>query len=113
MTISKSQRQVVRDRAGNCCEYCRLPASSSSVPFHVDHIIPIKHGGSDDNENLCLACYKCNSHKSHDLVGFDPETQEIARLFHPREQHWVDHFEIRPDMWIMGLTPEGRATVNV
>ncbi len=75
MTISRSSRQAVRDRAGDCCEYCRLPASGGTIAFHVDHIIPVKLGGSDDISNLCLACYKCNAHKGHDLVGIDPETR--------------------------------------
>jgi hypothetical protein len=113
VTISQSQRQAVRERAGNCCEYCRLPASGGTVPFHVDHIVPLKHGGSDDSDNLCLACYKCNAHKGHDLTGVDPQTQGITRLFHPRHQVWHDHFIIQVDMQIEGITPEGRTTVRV
>ena len=88
MTLPKAVRQLVRNRAGNCCEYCRLPAAAGAVPFHVDHINPVKHGGSDDTDNLCLACYKCNAHKGHDLVGFDPQTGELTRLYHPHEQRW-------------------------
>jgi len=113
MTISPSQRQAVAQRAGDCCEYCRLASISATVPFPVDHIIPIKHGGSDDSDNLCLACYKCNAHKSHDLTGFDPLTGEIARLYHPRKQVRAEHFTLQDDMRIVGLTPEGRATVQV
>ena len=113
MTISRSQRQAVRERAGDCCEYCRLPASGGTVAFHVDHIVPLKHGGSDDSDNLCLACYKCNAHKSHDLTGVDPLTQEITQLFHPRHQLWPDHFTIQDDMRIEGITPEGRTTIRV
>ncbi len=113
MTISRSQRQAVRERAGDCCEYCRLPASGGTVAFHVDHIVPLKHGGSDDSDNLCLACYRCNAHKSHDLTGVDPLTQEITQLFHPRHQRWPDHFIIQDDMRIEGITPEGRTTVRV
>ncbi len=58
------------------------------APFliHVDHINPVKHGGSDDADNLCLACYKCNAHKGYDLVGFDPQTGELTRLYNLREQ---------------------------
>lgn len=113
MTISKSLRQLVQDRAGNCCEYCRLPASAGTVPFHVDHITPIKHDGSNHIDNLCLACYKCNAHKSHDLAGFDPETNILTPLYNPREQVWDDHFMLQFDMRIQGLTPEGRTTVRV
>jgi len=113
MTLAKAVRQLVRNRAGNCCEYCRLPAAAGTVPFHVDHINPLKHGGSDDSDNLCLACYKCNAHKGHDLVGFDPQTGELTRLYNPREQRWEEHFIIQADMRIQGLTAQGRTTVRV
>jgi hypothetical protein len=113
MTLAKAVRQLVRNRAGNCCEYCRLPAAAGTVPFHVDHINPLKHGGSDDSDNLCLACYKCNAHKGHDLVGFDPQTGELTRLYNPREQRWEEHFIIQVDMRIQGLTAQERTTVRV
>lgn len=113
MSIPPSLRQFVRDRAGNCCEYCRLPASGGTVPFHVDHITPLKHDGTDEESNLCLACFECNTHKSHDLTGIDPATEKITQLYHPRIQQWGEHFQIEPDMQIMGLTPEGRTTVRV
>jgi len=113
MPITRSQRQVVRNRAGDCCEYCLLPSSAGTVAFHVDHIIPVKHGGSDDVRNLCLACYKCNAHKSHDLAGIDPQTGTLTPLYHPRRQVWSEHFSIQADMRIEGLTPEGRTTVLV
>ncbi len=113
MSLSRSQRQAVRTRAGDCCEYCLLPASAGTAAFHVDHVIPVKHGGSDNIDNLCLACYKCNAHKGHDLVGFDPLTNEITRLYSPRTQTWEDHFQIQIDMYIEGHTPEARTTVRV
>lgn len=113
MTVPKLQRERVRDRAGNCCEYCRLPESGGTVSFHVDHIIPVKHDGSDHLDNLCLACVKCNAHKSHDLTGFDPLTGEVARIYHPREQIWDEHFAIQVSIYIEGLTPEGRTTARV
>ena len=113
MTVTRSQKQIVRERAGSCCEYCRLAFISKTVPFHIDQIIPVKHNGTDDVENLCLACYACNAYKSHDLTGFDPATGEITRLYHPRTQLWTEHFVLQDDMQIMGLTPEGRTTVRV
>jgi hypothetical protein len=113
MTVSAAERRFVRDRANDCCEYCRLPAHGGTAPFHVDHIIPRKHGGTDDADNLCLACYKCNAHKSHDLTGFDPETGKIEPLYHPRKQHWAVHFSLRADMHIEGRTSTGRTTVSV
>lgn len=113
MSITRVQRQLVRERAGECCEYCRLPASAGTVTFHVDHIIPLKHGGPDETDNLCLACYKCNGHKGYEIAGFDPADGALTRLYHPREQRWEDHFSLQDNMQIAGCTPEGRTTVYV
>ena len=113
MSLSQSLKRAVRQRAGGCCEYCKLSVEYVAVPFHVDHIIPRKHDGSDDADNLCLACFDCNMYKSHDLTGFDPDTSEITPLFNPRQQNWKDHFELETNMQIRGRTPQGRTTVRV
>lgn len=113
MSLSQAQKQAIRERAGACCEYCRLPASAGTIPFHVDHFIPLKHDGSDDADNLCFACFNCNMYKSHDLTGFDPDTGEITPLFNPRQHVWSEHFNIEESMLIQGLSPEGRTTGRV
>lgn len=113
MSISKEQRRLVRQRAGNCCEYCRLSQNGRLARFHVDNILAIKHGGSDDDDNLCLACPECNTHKGSNVAALDPLTRDATKFYDPRQQRWDDHFRINPDATLTGLTPEGRATVNV
>jgi hypothetical protein len=45
-------------------------------------------------------------------MGIDPVTQSMVPLFHPRRQVWKEHFEWVDDgSRIVGLSPEGRATV--
>src|SRR5829696_2494356 len=91
--ISAQIRAQVRQRAQNACEYCHLHQDDSPLAaLHVEHIIPKIHGGSDDVENLALACIDCNLHKGTNLTGFDPETNVITELFHPRRHAWEDHF---------------------
>ena len=54
--IGQALRRVVWDRAAGACEYCRVPSAHvPSPPFHVEHVIPRKHGGADHKENLALA----------------------------------------------------------
>lgn len=113
MSITAYQRQVVRERAGECCEYCRLPQSGGTITFHIDHVIPLKHDGLDELDNLCLACYQCNGYKGADISGFDPDTGTLTRLYDPRHHVWDDHFQLNPDATIDGRTPEGRVTVRV
>jgi hypothetical protein len=82
------------------------------VTYQVEHIIAIQHGGSDEVENLALACSHCNLHKGPNLSGIDPSTGQVETLFHPRRQSWEEHFEFR-DVLITGKTPFGRVTVQV
>jgi hypothetical protein len=80
--------------------------------LHVEHILPRKHGGSDDLGNLALACIDCNLHKGSNVAGYDPETGQLTELFHPRSQSWQEHFE-RHGALIVGKTSIGRTTVDV
>lgn len=113
MSLSNGQKQAVWEAARDCCEYCRLAQSGSFARFHVDHIIAIKHGGSDDDDNLCLACPDCNAHKGENVAALDPQTGNPTKLYHPRQQLWADHFSISPDVRLIGLTPEGHTTIFV
>ncbi|MCC6617261.1 MAG: HNH endonuclease [Anaerolineae bacterium] len=113
MSITGEQRQLVREAAGDCCEYCRVTEGDRYSRFQIDHIIPIKHGGSDDTENLCLACLKCNSFKGPNVAALDPSTGQATKLYHPRKQRWEDHFQINADATLTGISPEGRATIIV
>ena len=113
MSLSDSKKQRVRERAGNCCEYCLVSQSARLIRFHIDHIIAKKHNGSDDEDNLCLACYECNGFKSENVAALDPLTGNAARLYHPHQQKWDEHFTLDDDARISGLTAEGRTTVVV
>lgn len=104
--------RLVRERAGDRCEYCRLPQEALPLArFHIEHIVARQHGGPDDLENLALACHHCNLHKGPNLTGIDPDTGGIVRLFHPRLDLWIEHFAWQGRS-VVGLTPTGRATVR-
>jgi hypothetical protein len=106
-------REMVRRRAGDRCEYCRLPQHAlPDITFHVEHIVAIQHGGTDDTENLGLACDRCNSHKGTNLTAIDPLTKNIVRVFDPRRHNWHEHFG-QVNYEIVGLSETGRATVQL
>jgi hypothetical protein len=113
MSISRQRKKEVRERAGDCCEYCHFARNVAGISFHVDHVLAIKHGGSNDTDNLCFACYPCNSYKGSNIAAADLMTKRASFLFNPREHEWEKHFEIMPDARIVGRSPEGRTTVNV
>jgi hypothetical protein len=105
-------RQLVRQRAGGRCEYCHFPQDLSELQFHVEHILPRQHGGTDDPGNLALACPECNLLKGPNLTAIEPISGTVVRLFHPRRDIWLDHFEFKGGT-ILGKTPTGRATVSL
>ncbi|MGE0130963.1 MAG: HNH endonuclease [Blastocatellales bacterium] len=111
--ISASLRRLVEQRAGNRCEYCLLLAIVSTIPHEVDHVVAEKHGGETEEDNLALACWRCNRRKGSDLGSFDPLTGNFSFLFNPRTQSWDEHFEMLADHSILGITPEGRTTVSL
>ena len=67
--MKASTRALARSRAARRCEYCRLHESDLPLfPFHVEHIIARKHGGTDDPDNLAWSCHHCNLAKSSNRV---------------------------------------------
>ena len=48
-------------RAGFRCELCGISADERALD--VDHILPRKHGGTDNPENLQALCWQCNGNK--------------------------------------------------
>ena len=110
MAIDKATRELVRSRAGGRCEYCQLPQEHTTLTLQVEHIIPKQHWGDDEVSNLALACARCNLLKGSNLTGLDPDSGEVVRLFHPREQNWEEHFAWN-GLNILGKTPVGRTTV--
>jgi hypothetical protein len=106
-------RKFVRERAQDRCEYCRLRQDAAPVVrFQVEHIRARQHGGDDADENLALACARCNGFKGTNLTAIDPETDEIVTVFNPRTEHWSEHF-VLVGIEIQGVTATGRATVEL
>lgn len=73
MTLSNETREFVRRRAADACEYCGLPQHASVLPHQIDHIIGRQHHGTDDLENLCLCCIRCNLKKGPNIASIDRE----------------------------------------
>lgn len=106
-------REVVANHFRHRCCYCLTPENIVGAELTIDHIIPQALGGASIEDNLCLACWRCNLLKRDRIVAVDPETGMVARLFNPRQENWFEHFSWQADgLMIVGLTPTGRATVN-
>lgn len=112
MSLSEEIRTRVRVQAGDCCGYCRSLQKYVLGILEIDHIVPKAAGGSDDEDNLWLACRLCNSYKGVQTRAKDPVTDRNVRLFNPRQQKWSRHFVwTNNGTYITGKTTCGRATV--
>jgi hypothetical protein len=111
--ISADLRSLVRQRAGDRCEYCRLTQGASALgPLQIEHVVARQHGGGDEATNLALACDRCNLYKGTNLTTLDPESGRVVPIFNPRVDDWAQHFRVDRG-WVVGLTPIGRGTVRL
>jgi hypothetical protein len=89
-----------------------MPQEYDELPFQIDHVLALQHGGPTTPANTCLACAVCNRYKGPNLSSIDPRTSRVVRLFHPRRLRWERHF-----LWngviLEGRTQAGRATVSL
>lgn len=63
---------LFKAQGGNCW-WCGKPLPDN---YHVDHVIALNRGGTNDAKNLCLACPSCNCSKKDKLPG-----EWLGRLF--------------------------------
>ncbi len=55
----RSIRRIIFARDGHECAYC----GTTEGPFEIDHKTPRSRGGTNDPENLAVACRTCNRSK--------------------------------------------------
>jgi 5-methylcytosine-specific restriction endonuclease McrA len=90
------ERQDVRGRGylvGKCI-HCQTRVSVPLDPDEtahatLEHIVPRHHGGSDDAENLAVACPRCNQAKGKRLDGRrrdDPTLERVIALLQERRR---------------------------
>jgi hypothetical protein len=89
-----------------------MPQIYDELPFEIDHVIAVQHGGKTDSSNLALACFADNHHKGPNLSGIDPKTRKRTWLFNPRRHKWTRHFRWDGPV-LLGRTPVGRTTIAV
>lgn len=65
MTGSRKYPQEVKDvlKKSENCFYCGKHLNDEN--FTIDHVIPLKQGGSDELTNLVACCNECNTLKGN------------------------------------------------
>lgn len=83
--ISKTLRAwVLRDQK---CVQCGRTPSEDKVKLHVDHIVPQKWGGTDEQENLQALCSECNEGKKNFYSSFNKFGGKIKKAISYNEPH--------------------------
>lgn len=76
-STGKKVRFEVFKRDEFVCQYCG--AHPPAVVLHVDHILPVAEGGTNDITNLITACQPCNAGKGARLLSSIPEALETRQ----------------------------------
>lgn len=86
--ISKGLRFEIFKRDGFTCQYCGEQPPGAIL--HIDHILPVVEGGTNDDTNLITSCAACNMGKGRKILNGPPrpdidlvlleKQQEIAEL---------------------------------
>lgn len=111
-TISAATKKRVAIRADYRCEYCLLREQASFYSFHIEHIRSLKHGGTNELDNLAYCCPDCNYYKGSDIGTFHQDNETIIRFFNPRKDNWHSHFQLDNGS-IHGTSDIGKATVQI
>lgn len=96
---SKYKPYLKKDFQERCC-YCNLSSELLTIPYHIEHFIPIKafEGKKDslltEYENLMWACPKCNLSKGDKYKGDFLTSSKIENelFYNPVETDYNDIF---------------------
>lgn len=75
--IRPADRFTILERDDHACVYCG--ARPPEAVLHIDHVMPVSRGGTNEIENLVTACELCNLGK-HARVKKGGHHQEIAEM---------------------------------
>ncbi len=86
--MSKRLRFAIFARDEFTCRYCgRQPGD---VTLHVDHIIPVAKGGTNDESNLITSCLECNLGKSDaSISNIAPTEMDRLRLIQDAKEQEI------------------------
>lgn len=57
--VAKEIKDRIIERDGNRCRFCKFRFKENYM-LQIHHVIPVSHGGSDEDMNLCTLCKDCH-----------------------------------------------------
>lgn len=86
-SISPQLRTEILERNGYTCQLCGAgPGDPDSfdphrkVRLHIDHLVPISQGGTDQKDNLRVLCSSCNQGRSNIQTPSEDAKNLLARI---------------------------------
>jgi hypothetical protein len=107
--LSKKVRFEVFKRDGFECQYCGCPPSKA--PLQVDHIHPVKEGGTNEIDNLVTSCQPCNLGKGATLLSMVPQSLKDKAKATKEHEAQIEAYSkvmtakrerIHADAWLVG-----------
>lgn len=91
------RKNIIANRdGGRKCFFCGLPAIKKyAEDVTIEHLLSFSHGGSDNINNLCLACKPCN-----DKLGNMAVVDKIRYYVKHRQAKLLSKFILRIENYV-------------
>jgi hypothetical protein len=95
-SVRHDLRHAVADRDGWACWICEQPIHPEARPRglrpSLDHVVEVRHGGTDDVDNLRLAHACCNESRDRNRSAWE----RAARVMIQPDRRYAWTFTVRP-----------------
>ena len=99
--ISPQLRNEILERNGFTCQHCGAGPGDvdpfnphRKVRLHIDHIVPISQGGTDEKDNLRVLCSACNQGRANVQAPTETALNIIAKIRKLPKSEQREIFEI-------------------
>jgi len=93
-------RQHIYERDNFTCRYCGWSGVTNFDQgllgsLTIDHVVPKKHGGSEEDSNLVVACHVCNMLKGQEKCSSIENDREIIARKRAKYRTWFENFVLK------------------